>query len=1143
MDKTYNMKTLLDGVARERALDITQSYHVEAPAGSGKTTLLVARFIRLLRHVRHPSEILALTFTNKAAGEMKNRIVKILRMAIEGKRPHDPLEAQLLPDAKKALELHKGHEFLLLSPEGLQIMTFHGFCYSLIKRAPLEAGVSHSVSVLEEERQRLLLKESIRNTISKILSLSEDAPERIAFENRLLRLNNRLSLLIKEMMDLVMRRDLLIELVETFYIHPGIDALEEALTRSMESLVDEVLEDAATGFIDTQLARTWPQFYQDLSNKGAPNAKVLPDHIPDPEWRNLPMWKEIALVLTTKDGRPRKVLGPNNGGFYQGFGKTPWGELVRELPIEVTHALNELKGLPDPGQPPTDMEALYDLIILISKAIADYEERCKRLKVLDFVGLEQAALKVMHEDHPTDLQLFLDYRIHHILVDEFQDTSLSQWKLIQRLCMEWATETGRTLFLVGDPKQSIYAFRKAEVRLFFEAKKGVPVSGHGLLPLEPLTLSCNFRSAGPLVEWTNQVFGHTVMAKSGTTYDEVPFSPSTTCQDNDTADNRSNCIFLNIFLETESINLAQVAEATWLAQSIKRVLPETPSHTTIGILLFNRNRLSVYLDALNKTGIPVNVKEGLKLIEQPEVVHLYQIATALCRPHDDLAWASLLRSPWAWVGTDILLRISRLPPSSWPEKFKVAARTEPEIKRVLDAMALGRRRVGRDPLSHVVNQVWQALDGPRCVASRAGTVGVANCRRFLEILESVEEGIPEDTMERLDSVLETSYVPESPDAARSRVQLMTIHGAKGLEFDIVFLPFLDWSPLSHVETPPYLMEKPTQQNGVPLIAMGPDRRLSAPEPVYLLLKRRREKRILGESKRLFYVGVTRARKQLFLSGIARHDKGRINAPRNTPLSWIMEHHGLEGKLLTQVSSYQNKSVHITVNPLTDPLDQEGSRSIKPCPPPIRFQPQPIPYRLKTPTEITKSLIYDDDPGETLNQGPSDTGAISGIIIHRLIETLWLKQRLPKISSIENALICEGMEPDEAKGLAPTIAKDLEACLKDPFFRWLLDRSDPDCQSEFYLEAVCGKDMIQAGRIDLLKISNNRFWIVDFKTSRPEPNQPTTDFMREQAKTYRPQLMAYREMLARLHAINPDQIVTGIYFTALQKWYEILPNRD
>jgi ATP-dependent exoDNAse (exonuclease V) beta subunit len=1086
---------------------------VEAPAGSGKTMLLVARFIKLLSCVRHPHEILALTFTNKAAGEMKARIGGILQKAYSGAEPVSGLEATLLESAKEALKHHEAHRFLLLSPEGLQVMTFHGFCYTLVKRAPLEAEVPPESVVLEEEKQCLVLDESIREMIRDVVSMPEGAAERRAFETRLLRLNNRLPALVDEIKDLVKKRDLFSDLVNALRVYPNLSDFEAALTQRMGGVIRGFLGEASEAFMATSLGQHWNAFWRHLKENGAPNADLLPEDLPKTEWTELSAWKAIAEALTTKDGKPRQKTGPAMGGFYKGFAKGPWGQQAKSLPEEPSRLLCDLKDFPEPDVSLADIDALADLIILVARAITTYERRCRQQHVLDFVGLEQAALKTVGEDAVSDLQLFLDHRIHHILVDEFQDTSRSQWTFIQRLCAGWTHGDGRTIFLVGDPKQSVYAFRKAEVRLFMEARKGIPVSGQGLLPVTNIRLEANFRSKAALVTWTNQLFSRTAMANPKAAFDEVPFQPSTAhprLQDKA----QTPPVSLNIFFKDDPVSSPAEAEAQWLARTVNYVLVEGSPGASIGILLFTRNRLPFYLKALRKIGLAVRVKEGLKVAEQPEVVHLYQMTTALCRPHDDLAWASLVRSPWAWVDAHLLLEIARIAPVAWSRKLRLAAEQYPEIERIQQALDLGRSRVGRDPLAEVVRDVWMALDGPARVAARFGAEGVANCRLFLEVLESIETGIPEETLLRLDLALETLYASESPDAASAPVDLMTVHAAKGLEFDVVFLPFLDWRPLAVGQHPPYLLERSSEPPGLPLIAMGPDRRLGEPDPGYGLLKRLANGRKVAEAKRLLYVGITRARKELFLSGLGtntadvqgvrntaerRHPaisskddstatKGigcrreavfltpgaelsansrcGLTAPKDSPLAWI----------LTHTTNHDAELISTFFNPPGPTVAHETARQIQPLPDPVPFEAQPLPYLIEAPSELADTSLHAQDAARG-EAKPAEHAAIRGTITHRLIETIWHDGELPETERIATALAAEGMNPDTATDVAQEIADEVTTCQKEPFFQWLLDRTRPDGESEYAIEALKKRGVIQTGILDFVRQDGDRWWAI------------------------------------------------------------------
>lgn len=1126
-----------DNSIREHVLDVAKSYHVEAPAGSGKTTLLIRRYIRLLGIVNHPHEMLALTFTNKAAGEMKERIWSIFNKAGKGKGPPgNPLKDALVEDACRALKRHEKWKDLLLSPDGLQVMTFHGFCYSLISKAPFEAGISPGSDIMSEDEQELLLGESIRRSIRDIWKLPRNAAVRVSLENRLLRLNNRMPALIQELKRLIKERDLFKDLVSVVRFHRDLSGLTSALSKRLESLAESFLKEAAEQFEAVPLAGEWEGFKADLRAHGASNSDRLPEHFPAPTMSNLGNWKALADVLTTKQGKMRQKTGPSTG-FYNGFSGSYWGGKVREIPDEAASALHNLKDLPEPGMAPTDIAALADLVILFAHIAGDYAEVCRKNKMVDFVELEEGALSILNEDPPTDLQLFLDHRINHILVDEFQDTSRNQWLLLRRLCAGWDHGDGRTIFFVGDPKQSIYAFRKAEVSLFEEAKKGMPLPGRGRLLMHHSILSSNFRSDPLLIEWVNELFGQTVMANPAVAYDEVPFHPSVYSGRHDHIPVEQP-VSLNLFRDDKNGGLPTETEAAWLANTVARTEAETEPDTSIAILLFTRNRLPYYLNALTQAGVSVRVKEGIKIAEYQEIKSLRQIAVALCRPHDDIAWAALLRSPWLWMDADVLLEVGRESPVDWRSKIVDAAQSHPEINRLLDAVRSARRRIGRDPLWKVTSSVWMELDGPEKVAACFGTGGVENCRRFLEILESVEQGMPEETLAKLDIALERLYAPDRPQSAECRVDLMTVHAAKGLEFDIVFLPFLDWRPLARAgPSPPYLLERLPDKDRHPLIAMGPDRRSAEPEPAYRLLKELQEKREIGEAKRLFYVGVTRAKRRIFMSGIVQLTGERIVAQKRSILSWVMDHEQLAGASLDKVTSHQNRLMRVRCNPVIEKEQMSASIPLPPLPEPISFHPEPIPYLVESPSSLANEDFARSAEDEFYS-GDAEFAAARGTITHRIIESFWRARILPDIEQVASALENEGVDSETALFVGKEILHEISLCLEESFFNKLMHTGHSVAYSEWSIEDFSSPDKIRSGTLDFVFRDGSQYLIVDFKTSKPEAGETIETFLMRQSDSYRPQLTAYREMLSRVKECSSDRITVGLYFTRLQRWSPI-----
>ena len=414
---------------------------MESPAGAGKTSLLTARFIHLLAQVNHPREILALTFTNKAANAMMEKVRSILQQAENNEAPESDWENELLIVAKKALKKHKMHQHLFQDPDGLQITTFHSFCSQIIKQAPVDAQVPLETVILAEEEQDELISESLGRSQQVLMALSPTDPLRKALEKALLFSNNSWKALSSDLAQLIAKRDLLMDLFQVVRTNPDPDQLDQVLKERLGFLIGQHLQSLKTRVESTELGRQWDAFSNHLILKGAEASAHIPVSMPGSDWTDLPVWQGIAELFTVKAGSARKSFGPNTG-FYSGFKQTPWAHHIESLPQPVLESLQKIKAFPPLSTSPVDIAMLFDLILLISQVVDQYRQLCHRRGVIDFVELEQAALRVLGgEEAPTDLQLLLDQRINHILVDEFQDTSLNQWQLIQYLCAGWSPET------------------------------------------------------------------------------------------------------------------------------------------------------------------------------------------------------------------------------------------------------------------------------------------------------------------------------------------------------------------------------------------------------------------------------------------------------------------------------------------------------------------------------------------------------------------------------------------------------------------------------------------------------------------------------------------------------------------------------
>jgi ATP-dependent helicase/nuclease subunit A len=1120
------MHLLPDEQTRNRALDIRGSFHLEAPAGSGKTWLLTGRFLRLLAEIDHPYEIVALTFTNKAAGEMRQRLHHFLRLTAKGETPQYPHEQILLEAAASARERHPAHR--LQAPDALRIMTFHGFCLHLVQRAPLEASVPPGSKVMADEEQQQLRTQVAASTIQDLLHRPSGDPLRMAVENRLLRLNNNWLALREELADLLAKRDLLDDLLTLMGHHPDKKQLEEILTGRLERLLNFRLNQCRAALESTSLGSNWPSFAGHLHEYGAEAAARLSKALPPAECSELENWQDLATTLTTLDGKPRKRLGPATG-FYKGFSHTTWAERIQELSPESLRHLQDIKRLPRLADGITNLDTLYDLVLVVGEALNRYRSICRQRRLLDYVELEQAALRLFDQESPTDLQLFLDRKIQHLLVDEFQDTSRSQWFLLQHLCGGWQVDSGRTLFVVGDPKQSIYAFRKAEVSLFLEAAKGLPLQGLDLFPLESLRLSANFRSHPRLVEWNNEIFAQTIMNEADEEADEVVYVAAEALV-TPTPDQLS----LNLFSSKNEADDLREAEATWLGKAVLQELKHLSEGENIGILLFARTHLTCYLKGLHSAGVAVRVQEGAPLLLQREVLHLRQIAHALVRPQDDLAWASLLRAPWSRLTLNQFVQVASQPQASWLDKLKTVNKDFSIMGRVWQAMTKVRQRLGREPLAALVEKIWVELDGPAAVASNGSTASVANCRTYLEVLAEAEQGLPEDTLMTSEMLLQNVYAPPDPGAASSPVELMTVHRAKGLEFDVVFLPFLDWNPLSggRLSQPPYLVERVPGPQGEHLIAMAPDRRREKTAGLYRLLRDMGNKKKLAEAKRIFYVAVTRARRSLYLSGTVGQRHGELSPQKDSPLWWLCSHHRLKLSEKQELTAENNHHLDLYLNSPVTPEIVHEKVTVQVLPQPLPFSPEPLPYSTLAPSQMT-------DWGQAGSAHQEDPNARArGTVTHRIIEHISHGRLFPEPIALAAALIGQGLPETAAKPLANEILKEIQLCQEEDFFSWLLKQDHPQAFSEWSLEDLPATDIIRAGTVDRLVFDGSDWWVVDYKTSRPVEGESVDSFLERESNLYRPQLHAYGQMVSNYFKVSLSAIRTVLYFTALQRQVEL-----
>jgi ATP-dependent exoDNAse (exonuclease V) beta subunit len=431
---------------------------------------------------------------------------------------------------------------------------------------------------------------------------------------------------------------------------------------------------------------------------------------------------------------------------------------------------------------------------------------------------------------------------------------------------------------------------------------------------------------------------------------------------------------------------------------------------------------------------------------------------------------------------------------------------------------------GRESYSSTLSRLWEDLDGPRQASALYGAAGVSNARAFFDLLDLCS-GMPgEEALLQLNRHLETAYTPPDPRGAFSSVYMMTIHKAKGLEFDHVFAVNLDYNALKGGgrEQPAYRMERLPGEKKHFLAAATADRRTGQQNIGSYLLKDLTEKRIVAETRRLFYVATTRAKESLTLSGIGHFPKDDKEDDFKTPLSSLLK-----------IMKPDEENFMWLVDPFPSPsveIEEKGVPSYEVLPP---FDAEPLPYQVRSPSRIEDETSRASAPGAEEEEGYARA---RGVVIHRILETLARKQSCPQGGAIPVALEGEGIPFKEAEEMAPQVLEEALQAWEAPDFL-SLRKSAKEVHVEWAVEDFDGRRTVRVGRFDMLLKMEDRWVLLDYKTGRPE--QDLSAWLQGQKEHYRPQLDAYAEMVARGLNVPEEKIQWAILFTALPRlvWQE------
>jgi ATP-dependent helicase/nuclease subunit A len=1164
----------MDSAERQEALDIRHSVIVQAPAGSGKTDLLTRRYLRLLASVDEPEEILAITFTRAATAEMRARVLRDLEAAAGRRTPgNDDVERLVLARAALAHAERRAWNIFEHS-QRLAIETIDSLCLRIAHDRPLLARLGGSFEPIEEADA--LYDLAARRTLERLGGPDPALDEALA---QLLDLrDNRLSDCASLIAEMLKTRD---QWVSTFPLSEAMseddwDDLRGNLEKPFHRENGRVLAEAF------RLLTSQPAVEQQLLELAAYAARhgneqaALLDGVSELT-PDMPIehWRAICDFVLTTGKQWRKSVNVRQGFPSSGHEARERKRAMEELLLWLQHtphlleALCAIRRLPPEHYSGEQWATLRNVFTVLRQAVAELKVIFAERNQVDFTELSLSASYVLQRSPERVLDIAGNVR--HLLIDEFQDTSRRQHELVSALLAAWDPGEGRTVFLVGDPMQSIYMFRQAEVELFTRVREHGIGQEAGHIRCHPVQLSVNFRSHRGLTEPLNGIFDVICAEEVAPGSASVPFARATSPESPLPAQGGFH-IHPRIIGNPDrnptlvEIAAAQLQEAEAVLGIVEQHLPriqqarDTGAEYRVAILVRARSHLAQIVPLLRKRGIAFRAVEIEHLSERQELLDLRALTHALLHPMNRIAWLSVLRAPWCGLtlsdlhlltgADDPTLRNRSIAELIEDRGHLLTEDGQRRLARTADVMRgaqnLRWRQSESPSFASWVERTWRTLGGPAFLDATA----CENAQVFFALLDAVAADGLDASTASFDAEFERLFAHPDPGVSeRAGIQLMTIHKAKGLGFDVVIVPGLDRRSSGDPNPLVCSLERMNPWTGENEILVAPiGLHGEDTEPLYKWVRKQRQIRFDEERKRLFYVACTRARLELHLLGTAAVSPTGVRAQNQDSLlatAWSALHARFEEAAREPQTAAAPRVIAFPGQ------IREMAAVEEPAPLILRRLPLATLEATSAAHEIDRAPSPAIDSNAPLFQRAegSRESRLIGSIVHMFIERIG-----PDLARMDTAdlqvrvgavLRASAVTGESLRNVTDTVVRILTACAADPVCRWIA-ADHPEAQSEASWTGFLGSGsaslrtlradrVFRAGPAPLDSSSSDFLWVVDYKTAESvgSPLLLASERGRHEA-----QLVAYARALRAVHgAVTNFRL--GLYYTSIPAldWWE------